>query len=391
MTDIDLLAHPALNRSALVAREFVHRLAPSQVLLTDVRATGRDEYRAAAQWPRAHPTFDRAGNGRHDPLMVAETLRQLGIYLPLRFYGVAADSRLLIEELRFTLNPNTEPHARYAGTEITCVVHVDRGTPGDAHDAARHGHSHGGGSGGGSGGGGGSGHGGPSDGTGSGGGSRSGHSGLSHGSGSGHSGQGGHGSTEGASSHSTHSGSGGTGGQGTHGGSEGAGRLRNLGLRIRLSAEGREFAKADGVARILSSAAYRAVRSRAQGDAPSVPEDIRLTAVDPDRVGATCPQDVLVAVDARGGVRIAPTDPYHPFFYDHPSDHITGMILIGAVQQTAALQANEPRLRLRSCTLRALRFTEPGPPATVEIGPAGRFEIRQRGTVTATGEARFDL
>ena len=355
MTDIDLLAHPALNRSALVAREFVHRLAPSQVLLTDVCATGRDEYRAAAQWPRAHPTFDRAGNGRHDPLMVAETLRQLGIYLPLRFYGVAADSRLLIEELRFTLNPNTEPHARYAGTEITCVVHVDRGTPADAHDAARHGDSHGSGSGGGS--------------------SRS---GLSHGSGSG-------------SGHSTHSGSGGTGGHGTHGGAEGAGRLRNLGLRIRLSAEGREFAKADGVARILSSAAYRAVRSRAQGDAPSVPEDIRLTAVDPDRVGATCPQDVLVAVDARGGVRIAPTDPYHPFFYDHPSDHITGMILIGAVQQTAALQANEPRLRLRSCTLRALRFTEPGPPATVEIGPAGRFEIRQRGTVTATGEARFDL
>jgi len=331
MTDIDLLAHPALNRSALVAREFVHRLAPSQVLLTDVCATGRDEYRAAAQWPRAHPTFDRAGNGRHDPLMVAETLRQLGIYLPLRFYGVAADSRLLIEELRFTLNPDTEPHARYAGTEITCVVHADRGTPRDAHNAAQHAHSH-------------------------------------------------HDDHDAPDSHATR-----------HGGSDGAGRLRNLGLRITLSAEGREFARADGVSRILSSAAYRAVRSRAQGDAPSAPEDTRLTAVDPDRVGATWPQDVLVAVDARGGVRIAPTDPYHPFFYDHPSDHITGMILIGAVQQTAALQANEPRLRLRSCTLRALRFTEPGPPATVEIGPAGRFEIRQRGTVTATGEARFDL
>lgn len=310
MTDIDLLAQPSLNRSALVAREFVHRLAPSQVLLTDVRATGPDEYRAAAQWPRAHPTFDRSGNGRHDPLMVAETLRQLGIYLPLRFYGVAADSRLLIEELRFTLNPDAEPHARYAGTEITCTVHAER---------------------------------------------------LGH--------QGGH----------------------AHAHPDGAGRLRNLGLRIKLSAEGREFARADGVARMLSPAAYRAVRSRTQGE--SVPDDanLRLTAVDPDRVGALWPQDVLVAVDGRGAVRIAPTDPYHPFFYDHPSDHITGMILIGAVQQTAALQANEPRLRLRSCTLRALRFTEPGPPATVEIGPAGRFEIRQRGTVTATGEARFDL
>jgi hypothetical protein len=325
MTDIDLLAQPALNRSALVAREFVHRLAPSQVLLTDVRATGLDEYRAAAQWPRAHPTFDRAGNGRHDPLMVAETLRQLGIYLPLRFYGVAADARLLIEELRFTLNPDTEPHARYAGTEITCVVHADRVDPDGGHGAAR-------------------------------------------------AGGGGRGVGGGAASHDGHC---------AHGGSAGAGRLRNLGLRITLSAEGREFARADGVARILSSAAYRAVRSRAHGELPSAPEDVRLTAVDPDRVGAPGPQDVLVAVDARGAVRIAPADPYHPFFYDHPSDHITGMILIGAVQQTAALQANEPRLRLRSCTLRALRFTEPGPPPTVEI--------RQRGTVTATGEARFDV
>ena len=371
MTDIDLLAHPALNRSALVAREFVHRLAPSQVLLTDVCATGRDEYRAAAQWPRAHPTFDRAGNGRHDPLMVAETLRQLGIYLPLRFYGVPADSRLLIEELRFTLNPDTEPHARYAGTEITCVVHADRRAPGESqHDgpaAAQNAHSH-------------------SAGTGT----------RAHGGGgggrSGHGGDGGHGTRSGSGSDGAGAGAHGAHtGHGTRGGSDGAGRLRNLGLRLTLSAEGREFARADGVARILSSAAYRAVRSRAQGDAPSAPEDIRLTAVDPDRVGATWPQDVLVAVDARGGVRIAPTDPYHPFFYDHPSDHITGMILIGAVQQTAALQANEPRLRLRSCTLRALRFTEPGPPATVEIGLAGRFEIRQRGTVTATGEARFDL
>jgi len=345
MTDIDLLAQPALNRSALVAREFVHRLAPSQVLLTDVRATGPDEYRAAAQWPRAHPTFDRSGNGRHDPLMVAETLRQLGIYLPLRFYGVAADSRLLIEELRFTLNPDAEPHARYAGTEITCTVHAER----LGHQGG-HAHAH------------------PD------GGSRQVAPG-DHGPGS-------------DSAHAAHAS---PASHVSRGDADGAGRLRNLGLRLKLSAEGREFARADGVARMLSPAAYRAVRSRTQGE--SAPEDanLRLTAVDPDRVGALWPQDVLVAVDGRGAVRIAPADPYHPFFYDHPSDHITGMILIGAVQQTAALQANEPRLRLRSCTLRALRFTEPGPPATVEIGPAGRFEIRQRGTVTATGEARFDL
>lgn len=309
MTDIDLPAQPAPNTAALAAREFVGNLAASasQVVLTDVRRAGGspDEFRAAAHWPRTRPSFDRCapGTGRSDPLLVAETLRQLGIYLPLRCYGVAADSRVLIEELRFELDtPPPGPGTSYKGMEILCAATVDRGVRGVSAD--------------------------------------------------------------------------------------GAGRLRNIGLKVRLSAAGREFARADGVARMLSPAAYRAVRNRRPD--MSEPEDARPTPVDPGRVGVQRRDDVLVAVDTRGAVRIAPTDPNHPFFHDHPSDHLTGMVLVGAVQQTAALQANEPNLRLRSCSLRALRFTEPTPPATVEFGPAGRFEIRQRGSVTATGEAEFE-
>lgn len=305
MADIEVLAQQSLRRSALAAREFVHRLAPSQVLLTDVRSTGPDEFQAKARWPLAHAAGDPVGNSRHDPLLVAETLRQLGIYLPLQFYGVAADSRLLVEELRFSLDSvPSGPPTRYAGSEITCAARaVRRNAGGDA-----------------------------------------------------------------------------------------AGHMRGLDLRVRLHAAGREFARADVVARVLRPAAYRAVRARGHGSVAGA-EDRRpqLAAVDPARVGAVRPRDVLVAVDGRGAVRIAPTDPFHPFFHDHPSDHVTGMVLIGALQQTAALQANEPRLRLRTCTLRALRFTEPSPPPAVEIGTAGRFEIRQRGTVTATGEAHFDL
>jgi hypothetical protein len=301
--DADLLADPAPNRSALAARGFVARLSRSQLLLSDVRRAGPDEFRAKAHWPRTRPAFDRCAPGteRHDPLLIAETLRQLGIYLPLRCYGVAADSRVLIEELRFDIAPDAGgAPLRYQGTEVACAATVDRGAPG-----------------------------------------------------------------------------------------LGADKLRNLGLKVRLSAGGREFARVDGVARMLSPAAYRAVRNRRPGLAAA--DDSQLTPVDPGRVGVTCPQDVLVAVDARGAVRVSPSDPNHPFFHDHPSDHMTGMVLIGAVRQTAALHANEPNLRLRSCSMRALRFTEPSPPATVEFGPDGRFEIRQRGTVTATGEAAFEL
>ena len=300
MADIDVLEQLPPHRSALAARGFVHRLAPAQVLLTEVRSTGPDEFRAAARWPRVHTAEGALLDARHDPLFVAETLRQLGIYLPLRFYGLTAESRPLIEELRFALEPATQ---RPAGCEITCVVRAVRRNAGGA-----------------------------------------------------------------ANEH-----------------------MRSLDLAVRLEADGREFAHADVVARVLCPASYRAVRHRGRGTEAGNEPAPRLAAVDAARVGAERPRDVLVAVDRQGGVRIAPTDPFHPFFHDHPGDHITGMTLIGALQQTAALQANEPRLRLRSCTLRALRFTEPTPPPAVEIGTAGRFEIRQRGTVTATGEARFDL
>jgi hypothetical protein len=252
-------------------------------------------------------------DARHDPLFVAETLRQLGIYLPLRFYGLTAESRLLIEEVRFVLETPErgagEPGRRSEETrrpaEIGCVVHAVRRNAGGS--AKEH--------------------------------------------------------------------------------------MRSLEMAVRLSAGGREFARAAVTARVLYPAAYRAVRRSAvhESTAAGLEDTWRtLVPVDAARVGAARPRDVLVAVDGRGAVRIAPADPFHPFFHDHPGDHITGMTLVGALQQTAALQANDPRLRLRSCTLRALRFTEPCPPPVVEIGTAGRFEIRQSGTVTATGEARFD-
>jgi hypothetical protein len=316
MTDIDLLTQPAVHKSALVAREFVHRLAPSQVLLTEVRPAGPDAYRAVAQWPRTRAPQEACGRAapgrdtRPDPLMVAETLRQLGIFLPLRYYGVDPASRLLIEELSFALDPAAEPADRATGTEITCTAQVSRaGTPG-------------------------------------------------------------------------------------------SGPLHSLALTVELSAKGRPFAQADGVARVLSLPAYRAVRSRrrlvresARGQAGFAADSgVRWqgSPVAPDLVGAFGPQDVLVAVDEHGAARIAPADPHHPFFHDHPSDHVTGVTLIGAVRQAAALQRRLPGLRMISCTLKATRFTEPDPPAIVEIADSGRFEIRQEGTVTASGEAGFE-
>lgn len=124
----------ALSWSRTVEREFVHRVSVAEVLLTDVRAVGDDRFEAAACWPRSHPTFPRGRDDRHSPLVVVETLRQLGIYLPLRHYGVLPGTRFLIKDFSFAIDPAREPRAGHGATEVTCAVSVAavRGGPAGA-------------------------------------------------------------------------------------------------------------------------------------------------------------------------------------------------------------------------------------------------------------------
>ncbi|MEU6811688.1 ScbA/BarX family gamma-butyrolactone biosynthesis protein [Streptomyces sp. NPDC046831] len=114
----------SLSRSRTVERELVHRVSVAEVLLTDVRRYGPLAFCAAAAWTRSHPTFPRGRDERHSPWMIAETLRQLGIYIPLRHLGVPGTARFLISDLSFTLDPGAEPRAPHGAGEITCLVSV---------------------------------------------------------------------------------------------------------------------------------------------------------------------------------------------------------------------------------------------------------------------------
>lgn len=114
----------ALNRSRTVERELVHRVSVAEVLLTDVRECGTGRFEAAACWPRSHPTFPRGRDDRHSPLVLVETVRQLGIYVPLRYYGVAGTAQFLIKNVSFTVDPLAEPRVDHGSSEVTCRVSV---------------------------------------------------------------------------------------------------------------------------------------------------------------------------------------------------------------------------------------------------------------------------
>jgi 2-oxo-3-(phosphooxy)propyl 3-oxoalkanoate synthase len=87
-----------LSFSTTVARHLVHRRAVSEVLLTDWCQTGADAFVCAAQWSRSH-SFYRIRQGRHDPLLLAETIRQVGLLLCHEAYQMPAEYRFLMERM----------------------------------------------------------------------------------------------------------------------------------------------------------------------------------------------------------------------------------------------------------------------------------------------------
>jgi hypothetical protein len=289
-----------LSWSRTVAREMVHRSSVAEVLLTDVRPDRRGGFEAAACWPRSHTTFPRDGSDLHSPLLLVETLRQLGIYLPLRYFGVRPTAHLLISDLHFALMADREPPAGHGGTEVSCAVSVGeirRGTDGAA---------------------------------------------------------------------------------------------TGLRLDVVYRAGGVVFARSGGGARFLGARRYAALRGdRLTAGRPVRPADDR---PEPAALGVADRRDVVVARRA-GALAVDPADPRHPFFFDHATDHIPGMVLLEAVRQATAEASGGRLLRPTRGSLVAARFTEFSPPARVETVPHHRtcvFRVHQGGGCTAYGVLGYE-
>ncbi|MGK4581935.1 ScbA/BarX family gamma-butyrolactone biosynthesis protein [Kitasatospora sp. HPMI-4] len=92
---------PAANFSSTVPRELVHRAAVAEVLLTRWRRLDDTHFSASAQWPRGHSFFTSPDGFHHDPLLIAETIRQVGTLLAHAEFNVPMDSNFLLETLHF--------------------------------------------------------------------------------------------------------------------------------------------------------------------------------------------------------------------------------------------------------------------------------------------------
>lgn len=87
-----------------VPREFVHKTVQSEVLLTGWFPVGPDRFRVTAQWPVDHPFYGPV-NGHHDPLLIAESVRQTVPLLSHVAYDVPFGHRQTWSTFRYEIEP----------------------------------------------------------------------------------------------------------------------------------------------------------------------------------------------------------------------------------------------------------------------------------------------
>lgn len=87
-----------------VPKELVHRASVAEVMLTDWERVNDDHFIVDAQWPRGHSFFANV-DGCHDPLIAAETIRQVGALLAHAEFGVPLGYQFLMWDLSVSVQP----------------------------------------------------------------------------------------------------------------------------------------------------------------------------------------------------------------------------------------------------------------------------------------------
>ncbi|GAA1375940.1 ScbA/BarX family gamma-butyrolactone biosynthesis protein [Streptomyces beijiangensis] len=97
-------AGAARIQAAAAVKEFVHRAAADDVLLTGWQRQDATRFTLDASWPAGH-RFYAALHGRHAPTLIAETLRQAAMLLAHTEFAVPVGHAFLMWDLNYTAHP----------------------------------------------------------------------------------------------------------------------------------------------------------------------------------------------------------------------------------------------------------------------------------------------
>ncbi|MGW2013554.1 ScbA/BarX family gamma-butyrolactone biosynthesis protein [Streptomyces sp. NPDC001927] len=288
---------PAMTDSVLtttVPREFVHRAAVAEVLLTDWQAVAEPEgagesFVVRAQWPRGHSLFTRSG-GYQDPMLLVESVRQVGSLLAHAEFAVPLGHQFMMRDIAVT----TSPELLLSSPKPTEVELYTR-----CRDVVRRG-----------------------------------------------------------------------------------GKLSGMRYDVTVMIGGKSLATASASFACITPDVYRRLRK----GRPTSTTQVAGPPVDPATVGRFSPENVVLTEDVDSGpvigqggaadgrrswaVRI---DSSHPIFFDHPVDHIPGMVLLEAARQAAYAATGCPDKLVTGIDSTFTRYAELDAPCRMEAVPGEPF------------------
>ena len=115
-------AEKTLHWNHTIDRALVHRDSIAEVLLTDLIRLDELELLVAAQWPRSHRVYRPDRSGRHDPMLILESIRQTGLAVSHFAFGVGFDQQSLMRDVGFVLDQRCEPRALRSATNLAITV-----------------------------------------------------------------------------------------------------------------------------------------------------------------------------------------------------------------------------------------------------------------------------
>jgi hypothetical protein len=92
----------------------------SEVLITEMSALNENIFEVGARWPRAHSFFEPRG-GVHNPMLLVETVRQAGMAIAHRFYGVPRAEKIVWQNVNYAVD---EAGLRYDDRDAELTLYV---------------------------------------------------------------------------------------------------------------------------------------------------------------------------------------------------------------------------------------------------------------------------
>jgi hypothetical protein len=116
------LPQSAVGFDQTVDRNLVHRAALAEVLLTDVVRLEGERFNLGVQWPRAHTFYGTDAGGRHDPMLIAECIRQSGLLLSHIGFEVPHGTQFVFRDLDFHIESEAAMLVGAVPTNLDVIV-----------------------------------------------------------------------------------------------------------------------------------------------------------------------------------------------------------------------------------------------------------------------------